>query len=310
MKGRGVNKRLASALTLLLVAVIWGSAFTAQSKGTEYVGAFTYNCSRSVLGAAALLPVIGVMTAVRHKNKPSGTAVSKKATVIGGLICGLVLCGASALQQIGISMTTAGKAGFITALYIVIVPILGIFLHRRVPRIVWLCVVTAAAGFYLLSVKEGFSGGRGDLLVLGCAVMFSVHIMVIDRFMGQGADGVVMSCIQFAVTAVISGVLMFAFESPSAAAIYEARYAILYAGVLSSGVGYTLQIIAQKHADPTAAALIMSLESVFAAISGWLILGERLSGRELAGCGSVLAAVIAAQAAGGEKAENNNISAS
>ncbi len=199
------------------------------------------------------------------------------------------------MQQLGITMTTAGKAGFITALYVIIVPILGLVLHKRVKPRIWVCAVIALAGFYLLCVRESFSVGRGDLLVLCCALGFSVHIMVIDHFVTRGADPVMMSCIQFAVTALISVPLMLIFESPSLAAVYDARLTILYAGVLSSGVAYTLQIIAQKYAAPTAAALLMSLESVFAALSGWLILGETLSPPELAGCGLVFAAVVFAQ---------------
>ena len=292
-----MNKKILSALTLLLVAVIWGSAFVAQSKGSEHIGAFTYNFSRSVIGAIVLLPVIAVRSGRAKRRNAASSVSSRRVTVIGGICCGAALCAASAFQQIGISMTTAGKAGFITALYIVIVPLLGIFLRRRVHPAVWGCTAAAAAGFYLLcvNVKENFSVGSGDLLVLCCAVIFSVHIMVIDRFDALGADCVKMSCIQFAVTAVLSAVPMLVFEAPSLAAVYDARLPILYAGVLSSGVGYTLQIVAQKHADPTAAALIISLESVFAALSGWLILGESLSVRELLGCGLVLAAVMAAQ---------------
>ena len=290
-----MNKKIASALTLLLVAVIWGSAFVAQSKGMEHIEPFTYNFSRSVIGAIVLLPVIAVRNGMDKRRGKVASKEERRVTLIGGLCCGAALCVASAFQQIGISMTTAGKAGFVTALYIVIVPLLGIFLKRRIHPAVWGCVAVAAAGFYLLCVKEGFSVGRGDLLVLCCALVFSAHIMVIDRFDALGADCVKMSCIQFAVTAALSAVPMLIFESPSLSSIYDARMSILYAGVLSSGVGYTLQIAAQKHADPTAATLIMSLESVFAALSGWLILGEVLSAKELLGCGLVLAAVIAAQ---------------
>ena len=285
-----MNKKIASALTLLLVAVIWGSAFVAQSKGMEHIGPFTYNFSRSVIGAAVLLPVIAVRSGLSKRRGEKPSPGSKRVTLVGGICCGAALCAASAFQQIGISMTTAGKAGFITALYIVIVPLMGIFLKRRIHPAVWICVAVAAAGFYLLCVKEGFSVGAGDLLVLCCAVIFSVHIMVIDRFDALGADCVKMSCIQFAVTAVLSAVPMLIFESPEMPSIWDARLSILYAGVLSSGVAYTLQIAAQKHADPTAATLIMSLESVFAALSGWLILGEVLSVKELIGCGLVLAA--------------------
>ncbi len=291
------KKKLISELLLLLVAVIWGSAFVAQSKGTEYIGPFTYNFCRSVIGAAVLLPVIAVINLKR--GTCHGSKSARRTTMAGGLWCGVVLCAASAFQQFGIGMTTAGKAGFITALYIVIVPVLGLLLHKRVPKLIWVCAAAAAGGFFLLCMKNGesFSVGSGELTVLCCAVLFSVHIMVIDHFAARGADGVKMSCIQFAVTAALSGILMLIFESPDIGMIKQAGGSVLYAGALSSGVGYTLQIIAQKHADPTAATLIMSLESVFAALSGWLILGETMSARELAGCGLVFAAVIAAQLA-------------
>lgn len=289
-----MSRKTGSALILLLVAMIWGSAFVAQSKGMDYVGPFTYNLSRSFLGGLVLLPLLPLLTK-RPEQSPADSETRRKATLAGGICCGAALFAASTLQQLGLSMTTAGKAGFITALYIVIVPILGIFLHRRVPPGVWFCVAAAVFGFYLLCVKEDFSVGKGDLLVLGCAFVFSVHIMLIDRFNAKGADGVKMSCIQFFTAGVLSLPLMLIFEEPSLSALWDAKLTILYAGVLSSGVAYTLQILAQKHADPTTATLIMSLESVFAAVSGWLILGEKLSASELAGCAVVFAAVVAAQ---------------
>lgn len=222
-------------------------------------------------------------------------SASHRSTLIGGICCGIALGAASCLQQVGISMTTAGKAGFITALYIVIVPVLGVFIGKKIPKITWLCVAIAVAGFYLLCVNEGFSISRGDLTVLGCAVLFSIHILLIDHFVSQGVDGVLMSCIQFFVAGALSLVLTLLFEEPSLNAILSAKVSILYAGILSSGVGYTLQITAQKHTDPTIATLLMSLESVFAALSGWLILHETLSPKELLGCALVFAAVILAQ---------------
>ncbi|MBR1392824.1 MAG: DMT family transporter [Ruminococcus sp.] len=290
-----MNKKTASALILLLVALIWGTAFVAQSKGMDHVGAFTYNCVRCFIGGLVLLPVIPLLTKIKGSAQKEGEGVPFKVTLIGGVCCGIALFAASSLQQIGIGMTTAGKAGFITALYIVIVPVLGIFFNRRVHFGVWLCVAVAVAGFYLLSVKEGFTIGKGDLFVLGCAFVFSVHILLIDCFNGKGADAVKMSCIQFFTVAVISLPIMLIAERPELSQLFDAALPILYGGVMSNGVAYTLQIIGQKNADPTAATLIMSLESVFAAVSGWLILGESLSGKELAGCALVLAAVMAAQ---------------
>ena len=216
-------------------------------------------------------------------------------SLIGGACCGVVLCVASSLQQFGVSMTTAGKAGFFTALYIVIVPLMGVFIKKKIPKIIWLCVAIAVAGFYLLCVKEGFSIGTGDLLVLCCAFFFSIHIMVIDHFTAGKVDGVRMSCVQFLVAGVLAIICMFLFEEPSLASIWDARVSILYAGVMSCGVAYTLQILGQKDTDPTTATLLMSLESVFAALSGWVLLNEALSMKELFGCALVFVAVILAQ---------------
>lgn len=299
-------------LLLLLTAFIWGSAFVAQSAGMNYIGPFTFNAARSFLGGLALIPVVLVLG---RRNKASGgpeesagnpiesvekaaglsASVRNRRTLRGGICCGIALGAASALQQVGISMTTAGKAGFITALYIVIVPVLGIFIGKKIPKMTWLCVAIAIAGFYLLCVKEGFSVSRGDFTVLCCAVIFSIHILIIDHFVALGVDGVRMSCIQFFAAGAISLVLTLLFEEPSLHALLDARVSVLYAGILSSGLGYTLQITAQKYTDPTIATLLMSLESVFAALSGWLILHETLSPRELLGCALVFAAVILAQ---------------
>lgn len=218
-----------------------------------------------------------------------------RTTLVGGIYCGLVMAVASSLQQIGITMTTAGKAGFITALYIILVPLMGVFIGKKIPRIIWFCVVLAMAGFYLLCVKEGFSISKGDILVLFCSVGFSVHIMTIDHFTSKGVDGVKMACIQFAVAAIVMTPVMFLLENPSVSGLLSAWMTIAYAGILSSGVGFTLQIVAQKDTDPTTATLIMSLESVFAAVSGCLFLNEVLLPKEILGCILVFVAVILAQ---------------
>lgn len=280
-------------IMLLITAMIWGSAFVAQSMGMDYVEPFTYNTVRSFVGALVLIPVIPVFRAMRKKRgeKPYNT----KATLLGGVCCGLALFAASSLQQIGISMTTAGKAGFITALYIILVPILGFFLKKKTPKKIWLCAAVAIVGFYLLCIKSDFTLSKGDFYVLLCAVVFSVHILVIDYFIGKNTDGVMMSCVQFFVVGILSIPAMFIFETPTLENIFEARYAILYAGVLSSGVAYTLQIIGQRYTSSTVATLIMSLESVFAALSGWLVLHEQMSLKEFIGCVLVFAAVIFAQ---------------
>lgn len=313
---------------LLLTAFIWGMAFTAQSTGMDYIEPFTMNCARSVLGGLALLPLI-LWQRVRAKRggnvssagemqtdekeaasdqgkaaaagiaAASGKGVNRRneslrAAVIGGICCGAILAVASSLQQIGICYTTVGKAGFITTLYIVMVPLMGIFWHRKIGGRVWISVVLAAVGMYLLCMNESFSINPGDVYVFCCAIAFTGHILVIDHFSPK-ADCVVMSCIQFFTCAVICGAAMFLFEEPAWENIFAAKWPILYAGVLSSGAGYTLQIIGQKRTEPVVASLIMSLESVFAALGGWMILGEKLSGRELLGCAVVFVGIMLVQ---------------
>lgn len=307
-----MSKRTKGNLLLLLTSFIWGSAFVAQSSGMDYVGPYTYNMARNVLAFLFLIPVIYVIGKKKAgaDNAGSGTGIDDAAsgeanwksillpdrtTLVGGIYCGLVMAVASSLQQIGITMTTAGKAGFITALYIILVPLMGVFIGKKIPRIIWFCVVLAMAGFYLLCVKEGFSISKGDILVLFCSVGFSVHIMTIDYFTSKGVDGVKMACIQFAVAAIVMTPVMFALENPSVSGLLSAWMTIAYAGILSSGVGFTLQIVAQKDTDPTTATLIMSLESVFAAVSGCLFLNEVLLPKEILGCILVFVAVILAQ---------------
>ena len=293
-----MSKKMRGNLILLLTALIWGTAFVAQSAGMEHVQPFTYNGVRTLIGGLVLIPVIFLFDRLKpadQRPSPDKQKEIRRNSLIGGAACGVVLCVASSFQQFGISMTTAGKAGFITALYIVIVPLLGVFIKKKIPKITWLCVGIAVVGFYLLCVKEGFSVSAGDLLVLCCAFFFSIHIMVIDYFNGKQVVGVRMSCIQFLVAGLISLVLMLVFEQPSLENLWAAKGSILYAGVLSCGVAYTLQILGQRDTEPTTATLILSLESVFAALSGWALLHETLSFKELAGCALVFAAVILAQ---------------
>ena len=293
-----MSKKMRGNLILLLTALLWGTAFVAQSAGMDHVQPFTYNGVRTLIGGLVLIPVIFLFDRLKpadQRPSPDEQKAILRNSLIGGVACGVVLCVASSFQQFGISMTTAGKAGFITALYIVIVPLLGVFIKKKIPKITWLCVGIAVVGFYLLCVKEGFSVSAGDLLVLCCAFFFSIHIMVIDYFNGKQVDGVRMSCIQFLVAGLISLVLMLVFEQPSLENLWAAKGSILYAGVLSCGVAYTLQILGQRDTEPTTATLILSLESVFAALSGWALLHETLSFKELAGCALVFAAVILAQ---------------
>ena len=279
------------SLLLLLTAIIWGVAFVAQSAGMDHVGPYTFNCARSLLGGLVLLPVL----AVRERIHPGCTMRGGWRTLlVGGVMCGAALFMASSLQQIGIQYTSVGKAGFITACYIVLVPLLGLLLGKRCGVSVLAAVGLALVGLYLLCVTEALSVGMGDLLMLGCALMFSVHILVID-FFAPRADGVALSCIQFFVCALLSAVPALALERPSMAGLAAAWVPVLYAGVLSSGVGYTLQVIGQRGMNPTVASLILSLESCVSVLAGWLLIGERLTGRELTGCAVMFAAIVLAQ---------------
>lgn len=288
-----MKQKLKGNIILLITAIIWGTAFVAQSEGMNYVEPFTYNAVRTLIGGIVLIPIIAISQRVGASSENG--AKSQKTTIIGGIVCGIFLFIAGSFQQCGIAMTTAGKAGFITALYVTIVPLIEVILYRNSSLKVWLCVFLALAGFYMLCIKEGFTIGKGDLLVLCGAFFYAGHIMVIDRFNEKNADGMKMSCIQFFTAGLLMTVCMFIFENPEINAIMDAKYTILYAGIMSCGAAYTLQIIGQRYTDPTSATLIMSLESVFAALSGWIILSESLSIKELFGCTLVFAAVILSQ---------------
>ena len=283
-------------LTLLFIAaVIWGVAFVAQSKGMDYVGGFTFNCLRCLLGGVVLIPVILVLNNVKKRKEDTGDInCDRKKLVTGGICCGILLCLATNLQQFGIKYTTVGKAGFITAMYIVIVPVLGIFIKKRAGKFVWTGVAMAVAGLYLLCINEDFYVGKGDLMVLGCALIFSVHILCVDYF-SPLVDGVKLSCIQFFTCGVLSGIPMLIFERVSLKAIADCSIPILYAGIMSCGVAYTLQIIGQKNVNPTVASMVLSLESVVSVLAGWIILDQNMSGKELAGCVIMFAAIVLAQ---------------
>lgn len=286
-------------LLLFLTALIWGVAFVAQSVGMDYVGGFTFNCVRCLIGSAVLLPCIFFLDHWKEREQEKndaadGSKIQKKTLWIGGICCGLALGIATNLQQFGIKYTTVGKAGFITAMYIVLVPVIGIFLKKTTGIKVWISVVLAVAGLYLLCMTEGFSIAFGDFLVMLSALVFTVHILVIDYFSPK-VDCVRMSCIQFLVSGILSGVGMLLFEQPSLGAITAAWIPILYAGVLSCGVAYTLQIVGQKNMNPTVASLILSLESVISLLAGWVILGQSLSMKELFGCLLMCGAIVLAQ---------------
>ncbi len=301
-----MSKKMRGNLELLMAAFIWGSTFVFQREAMDFVGPFTFNTFRSIVGFLVLAPVVSLFRSFRRKEgavrKEDYPEINKN-SLIAGIVCGLALVVASSFQQVGISMTTAGKAGFITAIYIILVPVLSIFLGRKIPKIIWFCAFLSLTGFHLLCIKEGFSVNMGDLYCLICALCFSVQIMLIDHYTKKDwmVDPVMMSLVEFLVVAVISGAMMFLFEDPSPGSIYRAGSSILYAGVLSSGIAYTLQILGQKDSSPEYAPLIMSLESVFAALFGWLILKEVMSVKELMGCALVFISVIISQLPAGNK---------
>lgn len=283
---------LRNSFLLFLAAFIWGVAFVAQSVGMDYMGPFSFNGARFLMGSAVLLPLVLIR---RKRNQAlKNTSVDLKDTLKGGICCGLALCSAALFQQFGIMYTTVGKAGFITTLYIIIVPVMGLFLKKKVSGRVWIGAVIAAFGMYLLCMSERFALSRGDTCVFICAILFSVHILVIDYFSPK-VDGVELSCLQFLTAGVICSVFAFIVEKPVPGNFIDGIIPLAYAGIMSSGVAYTLQIIGQKDMDPTVASLILSMESVVSMLAGWVILRQALSTRELLGCALVFGAVILVQ---------------
>lgn len=291
------TEQLKRSLMLVLTALIWGIAFVAQSVGVQYVGPFTFNAIRTFIGGLVLLPCIPLLDKMKKtpKEELRRTLKSQRKTLLlGGALCGSVLAIASILQQFGLLYATPGKAGFITALYIVIVPGVGVFMKKKPSPLLWISVALAAVGMYLLCVTNGFSLSNGDLFLIASAAFFAIHILVIDRFSPR-VDGVRLSMIQFFVCSFLCAVFMFTVETPSVENVLNAWLPILYAGALSCGVGYTLQIVGQKNMNPTVASLILSLESVFSALAGWLILHQSLNERELVGCALIFCAILLAQ---------------
>lgn len=299
--GETASRSPLGGLLLALAAFIWGTAFVAQSVGMDYLGPCTFNAARSLIGGAALLPAAFVSS--RWKKRRAGVGGEEQSgpfwrrnqtLLLSGGLCGVLLGVASLLQQAGISTVAPGKAGFLTALYIVLVPILGLFLGKIPGWKVWVAAAAALAGIWCLSVRGDFSIAPGDLMVIASALFFSFHILVVDKF-SPSVDGVCLSCIQFFVAGILSTAAAFVWETPRWGELLAAWGPLLYTGVLSSGVAYTLQILGQKTTSPTVASLILSLESVFAALAGWVVLGEPLSSKELFGCALVFGAVILAQ---------------
>lgn len=296
-----MKQQIKSSLILLLTATIWGVAFVAQSVGMEYIGPFTFNAIRCVLGGLVLIPVILVLKKKKETGAENQEKEDKKTLWMGGIACGVILCIASNLQQFGIMEASVGKSGFFTALYIVMIPVIGIFIGKRPGIKLWFCVALAVVGMYLLCMKDGsFTIERADIMLLLCALAFSFHILVVDYFSPK-VDGVKMSCIQFFVCGVLSAVGMLFTETPDISNFQAAWLPLLYAGLLSCGVGYTLQIVGQKGINPVIASLIMSLESVISALAGWVILGQVLSPKEILGCVLMFVAIIITQIPIGNK---------
>ena len=303
---------LKNSLILLLTATIWGTTFVAQSEGGDAVGAFTFNAVRNLIGSLVLIPVIFLLkllnppaTDTTSDSTPAqGNVFSRnRALILGGISCGICLCLASNFQQVGILYTSVGKAGFITACYIVIVPILGLFMKKKCNPFIWVAVGLALVGLYLLCITNGFSIGKGDILVLICAFLFSLHILVIDYFSPK-VDGVKMSCIQFLVCGLLTAIPALIFEHPQLSDFHGAWGAILYAGIMSCGVAYTLQIVGQKNMNPAVASLILSLESCISVLAGWIILRQNLTRKEILGCVIMFGAIVLAQLPQKEKSRN------
>ena len=293
-----MNKATRNSFLLFLAACIWGLAFVFQSKGMEYMDPFTFNGARALIGAFSLLIFVLVRNRVTGKKLRD---LDWKITLTAGICCGAALTAASTVQQFGIVYTSVGKAGFITTLYIIFVPIAGILFRRKVSRTVWVAAGMAAVGMYLLCINESFSVNVGDVLVFICAIFFTAHIMIIDHFSPK-TDGVVISLIQFTVCGVICMICAFIWGDPAWSQMTSGISTLLYAGVMSCGVAYTLQIVGQNGVNPTVAALLMSLESVVATITGviafqigFLKVDQTMTMRQVAGCVIVFAAVILVQ---------------
>ena len=313
MKAQVKTHKLRNTFFLFLTAMIWGAAFVAQSVSMYYIGPFTFICLRSVIGGLFLIPVIIVLDGIRKKSQNESADVvnsenilhieteekqrlswKNKQLIEGGIVCGIFLFFANCFQQTGIQYTTVGKAGFITTFYIIIVPLIGLFFKKYCGILTWIGVVVALAGLYFLCITQKLTIQRGDALILCCSVLYAGQILAIDHY-NPFVDGVKMSCIQFLTGGILGAVFMLLFENPSIAMILSAAGPILYTGIMSTGVGYTLQIVGQKGLNPTVAALILSLESVFSALSGYLFLHQVLTTRELIGCALMFIAIVLAQ---------------
>ncbi|MBT3854259.1 MAG: DMT family transporter [Thiotrichales bacterium] len=286
------SQAIRADLLMLLAAAIWGFAFVAQREGMETMGPFLFNTARFFIGTVFLLPIVWYLS--KKKKISTGKETSTKKLWVAGTVAGLFLFTASSFQQVGIQYTTAGKAGFITGLYIFFVPLIGIFLGQRTGSGTWLGAFIAVIGLYLLSINEDFSIARGDLLQLICAVFFAAHVLVIG-YVAKRMDPLKLSLIQYLVSGVLSFFIAIAIEVITWQMIVDTAIPLLYAGIMSIGVGYTLQVVAQQHAKSSHAAIILGLEGAFAVLGGWLILDENLSTRGLIGCVLMLSGMFLSQ---------------
>ncbi len=300
MQNRAMNNIL-----LLITAFIWGAGFVAQRAGMDFIEPYTFNCVRSYLGAFSLLIPILIFKIKKGPNRKMNKWEERRYMFKAGAICGLALFFASSVQQVGMVYTSASKAGFISSMYIIIVPLISVFLGRKFPWSLWFGVLLGAFGLYFLCGSNGFSQiGRGDIYIMISAVLYSVHILTIDYFAPK-VDSVKLSCVQFFVVGFISLIPVYMFESPTWDGILACKWALLFAGVVSCGLAYTLQIIAQKNTNPALASLLLSFESVFAVLTGYLILNETLTAKEILGCILMFAAVLVAQYRGKNLSDDN-----
>ncbi len=283
-------KNLKGSIMLLITSFIWGTAFVAQSVSTEVIGPLTFNATRSFIGALVLLPIMLIM----DKKRPKSWETDTKSLIFGGIVCGVILTLGSALQQIGLIYTPPGKAGFINSLYIIFVPLCAMFTKKRPKPTIWISVALAIVGMYLLCIKESITINKGDIYIFLCAVAYTAHILAIGYFSPK-VDGVKLSCIQFLTCGTLSLIYALIFEEPSFAQLDAAIIPLLYTGVLSSGVAYTLQILAQGFTAPTIATLIMSLEAVFSALASWVVLQEVMSTPEIIGSLLMFGGILIAQ---------------
>ncbi|MBQ3023046.1 MAG: DMT family transporter [Clostridia bacterium] len=297
-----MNRRLQGTLILMITAIVWGISFVSQSVSMELIEPNTFCGIRTLIGALSLVPVILVMDNSK-KKKGVETNYSRKTLIQGGIICGIILCASATVQTYGLKYTTAGKAGFLTAMYMVLVPIYSLFLGKKIRPATALSVLIAVIGMYFLCIKEGFKLEIGDLLVLVCAFIFAFHILAVDYFSPR-VDGVKLSFLQFLVCGTINIILMFLFEKPVMSEILKCTVPILYSGIMSCGVAYTLQIIGQKYAEPTVSSIVMSLEAVFAALAGWILIGQAMTLREIFGCILMFTAIIIVQLPEKKKAQS------